>query len=395
MTKFPRTISVNECEKFLARILQKGESPEQLDLPVETRLSGFSGYASAIQTLITWAHSVENPGLQVSSDKKSEGELIDEIIKNPHKFTAAMFVKSILGNDEKEVRVLVNSSAKDAINKQFEHKYGQQRGGLCWFAFVDHSNKAFDPNFYISSPTEMPLIKKQTNISKVIESMIEKSQEVVGNTASIDKSDLIRIGRLFYELFTNSATHGLKDSKGNHLKKSVRVIYTNIVNAVSPEFIKNVSKNQPALETYLKAGNFSRYAEISFVDSGLGYVDRWKADKGKLAEHIDIVQEYDTLKKCFKFRSSSIDDSSKGNGLPSVLESLSNLKGFIRVRSGKLSVYRDFNVKPFQPENDDYDFYDWKSGLLVDVRYNEYPKVRGVLVSLLIPLGTKENEVVL
>lgn len=394
MNKFPKTITVTACEKFIKEALSIEKKSDQLELPVDTRFSGFSGYASAIQALITWVRTVESPKLTISSSRKSNKDLIDEIVNNPHKFTVAMFAKSILGNSGSEIRSLVNKKAKNVVESQFENSYGRPRGGLCWFGFVDHSSKVFNPNFYITSPDEEPRVKMQRNIRAVIKSMLLRSQMSVGNTSIFEDEYLDDIGQLFYELFTNSDSHGLKDKNGFRLQSSVRVIYTNVINTSSPAFIENIISNQPVLKNYLKATNQKRYAEVSFIDSGLGYVTRWNSDRGIKEYEGDLNEEYKVLKKCFKYRSSSTAEPSKGNGLPSVLECLTNLDGFIRIRSGKLSVYRDCKNSPFVQENDDYDFYDWETGNSCSEIVSEYSKVQGALVSVLIPLNTRLGGVV-
>lgn len=398
MINFPGNITIEACEKIIADMVN-GKNSEVLQLPVKTKgyAISFGGLASAIQAVNTWAR-ISN----VRALKLTKGESInavEDMINKPHKFVAGMFAKSIMLANEAEVdlRPQINSAAKQAIENQAQSQFGQQRGGLCWFAFVDHSSKGFDPNFYIAKADAIPEPRQPEQFKAIIQKMIGKAMAAPGGGKDIAADDLDALGRIFYELFLNTHEHGTRDRiRKTWLKPGVRIVYVQGIN-FSKIRTKGAIENQPILSHYFQAvskrhmtDGQSRFVEIGIVDSGLGYCDRWVADKqsGEKYENITIEDEYSIFKQCFNFRQTSTSKDSKGNGLPIVMDRLTKLGGFMRIRSGRLGLFRNFISSPYLP-GEQCTFFDWENEKSADLEITSMPKVCGAAISLLIPLEAK------
>lgn len=393
---FPKTVTIDTCEKFLKKLVQN-KSVGTLLVPVGNSGYAFGGLASAIQAVNTWARSSTKRSLAMRSSR-SKNE-ISELIQRPHKFAAAMSAKSIVFTDQQDadVRPQVNSAAKIAIEHQAVSKFGQRRGGLCWFAFVDHSSKGFDRNFYIENYGSKPDPRQPEQFKATINVMVEKSMLVAGGAKSLKRKSLDYLGRLFFELFLNTHEHGTRgSSRSEWLKPGVRIIYVEGIN-LSEAGTKGVIENQPILSAYLQSVDQKlgvekrkRFVEIGIVDSGLGYCGRWLADR-ELADpmhKITIAEEYGIFKNCFTFRQTSTARDNKGTGLPVVMDRLTKLDGFMRVRSGQLALYRDFTTSPYRA-GDPCVFSDWESGQSAEKTLTPMSPVAGVAISLLIPLEAK------
>lgn len=397
MVNFPKSLTIVACEELIKNINNE-EVDDALLLPVDTAKYAFGGLASAIQAAITWGRKSNNRKLMLRESKKPHEDSIEEVIKRPHKFTAAMFAKSIL-TDKTEVsdlRKQVNTTAKAAIEHQAKNIYGQHHGRLCWFAFVDHSSKGFDRNFYIDTPEMKPELRQPAQIQAIISAMVDKSSLVAGGGKSLDKDDLDHLGRIFYELFLNTHEHGSREhTRSEWIKPGMRVIYTYGIN-LNDEGVEGMLCNEPVLTNYLDAQDpniekIYRFIEISIIDSGLGYCGRWLADYGKLnnTANLSIKEEYEVFKKCFTFRQTSSSKDYKGHGLPVVMDRLTRLKGFIRIRSGRLALFRDFISNPYKSQ-DECEFSDWNTMKAVNQSLTEMSKVDGVAITLLIPLESKK-----
>ena len=390
---FPKTISIEACEQFISNLGDRSE--DALQLPVDTSALAFGGLASAIQAANTWMRGRENRAVLLRSS--TARDVIADINERPHKFSIAMCSTSIAegGDPASDLRRLINPRAKEAIERQEKSPFGQQRGGLCWFAFVDHSSKGFDRNFYIQSPGGNFEPRNPEQIGSVIKAMIDKSMSVVAGTKPLSGDTLDYIGRIFFELFLNTHEHGTRGQpRNNWLRPGMRVIYTNAV-SLSPDGSNNITENQPFLHQYVESAtagskNKKRFVEIGIIDSGLGYCGRWLADQSSSRNHFDlsIYEQYQVFKKCFQFRQTSTQQVSKGNGLPVVMDRLTRLGGFIRIRSDRLSLYRNFISSPYIL-NDECDFYDWSSGLVASESLTEMSACCGVSITLLIPLEEK------
>ena len=393
---FPKSVTIDACEQFLADLHSKeGELP--LTLPKGNAHYAFGGLAGAIQAVNTWVRGRNQRSLVLRSGDVSGW--VQELLNRPHKFVAAMSAKSITlaGEANLELRPTVNAEAKIAVEAQAASQYGQQRGGLCWFAFVDHSSKGFDRNFYIEKFGSNPEPRRPEQIRAVIGSMVEKATAVSGGAAMLAPLHLDYLGRIFFELFINTHEHGARGlSRSEWLKPGVRVLYVQGIN-LSEVAASKTSQKQPVLNEYLEkiakdlhAGKQRRFVEVGIVDAGLGYCGRWRADHPRTNENDDVslLEEYTIFKKCVRFRQTSTSEDGKGNGLPVVMDKLTKLRGYMRVRSGRLALYRDFLTSPYRSD-DPCIFFDWSSGQSAEHKLTQMPEASGVAISLLIPLEEK------
>lgn len=394
--EFPKSMGIAACEKFIAKLGKMAPS-EALQLPVGTTHYAFGGLASAVQAANTWARVSENRVLALrESSVKDE---IEEVMQRPHKFVAAMSAKSIVfaNAPEQELRAQVNAAARVAVETQASQPAGQQRGRLFWFAFVDHSSKGFDRNFYIESAGARPEPRQPEQVKAVIRKMVDKAMAVAGGARALERERLDYVGRIFYELFLNTHEHGTRgNSRHEWLRPGIRLIYVQGIN-LNEAGARRATESQPNLAAYLAAVSRKRpletqrrFVEIGIVDSGLGYCGRWLADHSSLDNEamLALAQEYEIFKKCFRFRQTSTGLDGKGHGLPAVMDRLTKLDGFMRVRSGRLALYRDFLSSPHGPD-DACHFSDWSLGQSAEKAQTLMAHASGVAISLLIPLEAK------
>lgn len=392
---FPTNLSIESCEDFVAQ-LAAAESIDDIVIPEGTKHIAFGSYAAAIQAVNTWARSSVSRNVIIKETGADTSERVSELLSRPHKFCLSMLAKNIYVEGSGEnIRPLVNVGARDAIERQGETKFGQQRGGLCWFALVDHSTKGFDRNFYLHSHDEKPAARGLLQFRSVISAMVGKSTSVMGGAEPLRDEGTEYLGRAFYELFMNTHEHGTRSvTKSEWIKPGIRIMYTNGVNLPASS-VEARGAASGAMGRYFSSidelpQERRRFIEISVIDSGLGFEGRWRADQSPAQATEDsesLAAEYEIFKRCFTFRQTSSGKSSKGHGLPVVMERLTKLKAFMRVRSGRLSLYRDFVNNPFS--NDDVcEFEDW----VTQSRGAEtrMAPVSGVAVTFLIPLELSE-----
>jgi hypothetical protein len=126
--------------------------------------------------------------------------------------------------------------------------------------------------------------------------------------------------------------------------------------------------------------------EISIIDSGPGYVAR---NKGIDVTKLSFAEEKEIFLKCFEkhFTSDSSNvGTARGLGLDSVIKAIKN-RGLIRVRTGRLSLYRNFldeNLTPEELESKRVNFLDWFNH---SENYSKMEKVEGALITILYPFA--------
>lgn len=394
MIKFPTDLTIDSCEEFVAG-LDESNRGDVLYLPAELSNSLFGGVAAAIQAVNTWGRFSNSREMVLGGNSEDIQAYSEEIVNRPHKFNAAMLARKIfLSESDEDIRWDINAAASDAIDNQASCKHGQQRGALCWFSFVDHSTKGFDKNFYTISESEGPQPRQLPQIESVINSMVAKSISVMGAAQKLSNDDMKDLGRLFFELFLNTHEHGSRaEARSVWIKPGQRVIYSNGISLFDKALEKR-TQNERGLSKYLQSLRASdveksRFIEISIVDSGLGFYKRWCTDRKHEAPDDDLAFEYSIIKKCFTARQTSSGMDDKGFGLPVVMDRLTKLRGFMKVRSGRLSLYRDFIFQPYTV-GDGCDFSDWVTGLSGGETLTELAQVSGVAITLLIPLEPKK-----
>ena len=390
----PTQLTIDRYEEFIARIAAQPDGAElDLELPVLTKYSLFGGWACAIQAVNTWGRKSSTRRVLLRREKISKDATIASAIKRPHKFCATMIARSIEdASTGEQLRPLVNAFARNAVDEQASSPTGLALGPLRWFVFVDHSTRGFDRNFYIESPDRQPQPRQLMQISEVISSIVKRSLTQASRRNRLDSREVDHLGRLFYELFLNTHEHGTRGKyKSDWLAPGLRVVYANGIN-LSRSNVDSSLVSMPVLGEYVDSLKLDArrvgFVEISIVDSGLGFCGRWLADRSCTDAQIlpSIDAEYEIFKKCFSFRQTSTDSSTKGNGLPVVMDRLTRLQGFMRVRSGRLSLYRNFVTRPFTGAGD-CEFFDWITCQPALKQTTPMSPVSGVALTLLIPVG--------
>lgn len=148
------------------------------------------------------------------------------------------------------------------------------------------------------------------------------------------------LGQALWEVVQNTERHGMETSKVP-IPRSLRML------TASPVDASRVPTGS-ALAMYLarvidRLGPGTSFVATSVVDSGdgLAYTAAARAGKGSLSEADEIAY----LKMAVRGESHSPDRPMHGFGMPVVAQLLSDVGGFIRIRSGSLCVWRDFDEK--------------------------------------------------
>jgi hypothetical protein len=88
---------------------------------------------------------------------------------------------------------------------------------------------------------------------------------------------------------------------------------------------------------------------------------------------------------CFKKNATSKRHGDYGQGLPLVIKLLREKRGFLRLRTGRLSLYEDYSRPVGDPDSPP----DLQGGYLPDKSVRTLSRVEGTLVTLLVPLQSQ------
>lgn len=134
--------------------------------------------------------------------------------------------------------------------------------------------------------------------------------------------------------------------------------------------------------------HFLGLLELSVFDTGPGFAATYL--KGGFVG-ASVQEQFEAVLGCFSTGRSSTGDESRGYGLWKVLRDLRELKGFIRVRTNRVHVYRDFAWYGNMFLQSDIAapaerMMDWRRGITQRITEG-YPDMQGAHVAVLIPLG--------
>lgn len=174
-----------------------------------------------------------------------------------------------------------------------------------------------------------------------------------------------------------------KDKAGNEVLPDINQAERYASYFLLPRSQNNVHRLAPTPDR-----KFLGLLELSVFDTGPGFAATYLKNG---FEQASVQEQFDAVLGCFSTGRSSTGDESRGFGLWKVLRDLRELKGFIRVRTNRVHVYRDFAWygDMFLQSNINAPaerMMDWRRGITQKIS-EDYPDMLGAHVSVLIPLG--------
>jgi hypothetical protein len=403
----PQTIA--DVERELREI--EAQKPTHLQLPLRPKKWWFGGEAALIQLLITWGRQHVNATLvtYVAEDEDPAGQL-EQLVKRPFGLVATWMARDVTDRKGgRALKVLANRASEAEIDLMWFGRTPQQepRQPLLWgadeseapevtaigdrvfLASIDHHPRWRIPPCYF--PTGE--VRHRDDFVALADSMAKKATSARGGSP-ITGDVRQPLGAILHELFKNTHEWARTDETGVPLLRSVRGLLAQGHTWAEREAME-VAYGSPALSAYLSAPGIRtpagrwRFLELSVCDSGPGLARRWLAGRPEGAAdpgNPTPEEEYRACAECFVRWNSSTRAGHKGLGLHEVMETLSRLGAFFRVRTGRLSLYRDFVARPYVGSASVGECFlaDWTSG--TDTPTALAP-AEGTLYTMLIPIG--------
>jgi hypothetical protein len=213
----------------------------------------------------------------------------------------------------------------------------------------------------------------------------------------LSDSDPTHIADILYELFVNAEEWGSKEINGPDIRPNIRGV---IIKVHQGLFLSQYDESPPGdyLNHWQAIERRSNFLEVSVFDAGIGLAQH--ALERPITEETPLKEEYEKVMKCLRKYSTASGRTYRGLGLHYVMQLLTQTKGFLRYRSGRLALFRDFHPdaqpymssighseidataqSPFRADN--VYFYDWRSRSLDLV---QAPIADGALFTLIFPL---------
>jgi hypothetical protein len=402
------TATIGDAEVFLEKLERSGTAgTDVLVCPTNWKLGHCGGMATIVQLVITWArvHKVDG-GVLKSYFSEATGVGPNSLVENLPGLVGVIMARDVQrhGSSESVLRQchqaagtrIDKMASLSSLANQADHK-GRMIELLC----ADHTSKAALPPFYVPDYTPIsPSMGTQRFSGKLRpeNDFTTLAKQLVNQTVKQDRRSTIGeneieiLGELLFELFENTEIHARKDEKGAPYLKSVRGILA-AFHSINGTNMQKISGEFLPLQEYFNArrtlsGDQQNFFELSIFDSGPGLASRLASRlKGiSINDTTPIQDEYDLTIRCFLEHTTSRTEQGKGKGLYRTLELITKSKGFLRLRTGRVSLFKSFqNI--VQGENDDaeLELLDAKN---LNTVASKFSPVAGTVVTILIPIGS-------
>lgn len=388
--KIPKGITLEKLEDLLAK-LQKSVPSTDLEIPLSIDYRGFGILPGLYLLLFTWMRtkkgnvimdfdledeesfknfSVDYYGYVVLSTLWKDYDFI-----NKDGISIKKYFKDYTISMHRYIDSLSNDLPKESVMIPCFDHYSYEKGLSHWFYSNDFS--------FTDSPSGL-----DNSLYHIITKLsINYKGRVVRNLSDSFDS----MSKIVWELLKNTDEHAKKDFLGERkLQPNTRGLFMRIHRSSKKGFIEGT--DHEGLKKYYRSSFYQEDAdcfllEISVFDSGPGMVKRFL--NSSYNDSLTIDDEINVLRKCLIKGQTSVtgaEGKNKGYGLDEVLNLLNDKRGFLKIRSGRCSIYRDLINSPYRVTQDsaEVELLDWiKSS---NINYSEMKITEGTLVTLVYPL---------
>jgi hypothetical protein len=383
MLQISGRLTLADIEKNLADLQR---APDQKVVwPMNVRNIALGGEVAFVQLIITWALNARKAILHLPVKDFSESK-IDSFVRQLHGIVLALvcdsardqnqvdFFDVLQANGLLKLYQMDSSKPRDTLHRQHDLAL------LC----VDHLGRG-NPRLLYNSASGSSAIRSEKEF-RILVHWIFRSITPPTYTRQITAADADVIGSMLHEVFENTDEHATRDIEGNVIRKSIRGFFARH-HWLSDHETETLTENYPALRKFCKAIPLIRtssrrlIAEISVFDSGPGLAQRLT---GRALSVLSLQEEFEAVQNCFRGGVTTKSHAGHGIGLRYVANLLRQKGGFLRLRSGRLSLVADASSGQNQEIDASLDLRDASDSKLQKLR-----PMQGTLISLLIPLTTQ------
>lgn len=371
------SFTIAEAERVIRGMEGRG-TDTTLTLPTHSRSNVGGGEPAVVQAVLTWASTQINARIGTYANGPEDSQL-ESLTRHLVGLCAALVSNEATDADGRDLTAALNKLAVERLRGlQSLEPQRWSRGSQVEILCADHLGWTTPETLYAASEPSKRLLSRK-EFDRVAGLIL---QQTVANYIPAHGDEALKAGLAdaLYELFRNTDEYARTDERGNRVKHSIRGIHARR-QAISRPGLAKMVEASPPLATYCErltprqGRRDIQLLEVSVFDAGPGYAPRWL--KRPLAA-ISREQELDAIMTCFGKHATGKDDSSAGMGLCTVVDILRQGKGFMRLRTGRHSLYADLALEAGRPYGELPQLRPW--------RELGFAPAAGTLFTMILPL---------
>ncbi len=381
--------NIEKVEGVLGKLMEPSKDYD-LHLPAELHNLKFGGIAAAIQLIITWAR--RHPNSRIFTYVKSSvnpDEQVNAFSLWDHWLAAVLMADDVLAQDGQSIRVAALRAARQRLSEMQSVERPLGKGPERLYLSVAGNLNAQLRTLYRGADTPTSFVKAQTEFHSLIRELLG----ALPFTHELEHTKIPRIASILHELFKNTDQWARTDLKGVTIRPAVRGIRLELHHHSDRKWLQQYVGDSRSLSEFVANvpsplnGRFC-FVETSVFDSGPGMAHR--LENREIPED-DFDSEHAAVVRCLKKWGSTSPQRHRGVGLHEVMTALTDTGGFLRLRTGRLSLQRDFAKLPYRPLSSQSSLeepflLDWQNGAPLPTKF---PRVEGTLLTMLIPIHRK------
>lgn len=355
-----------------------------LQIPVKPHEWWLGGELSLIELVITWARvsSVPTFHTHIAAGEDPTVQL-KKLARRMFGFVALMMSDEIRDRDNsvQSLRVPAYELCREVVEMMHEPVGKFALGTKVFLISVDHSTKATIPWLYTPDRS----VGDRESFVTLAKDLFKKANPM-GSAGTHLLGSAQRIGAILHELFKNTHEWARTGEKNVPWRRSVRGLAAEFHTKV-PTDLKGIANENLSLGRYFEtlrarsSNDRLAFLELTVFDSGIGLARRWLNDQP--LEELSLSDEYKACMQCLTKHRTTSNRRDKGLGLAEVMQTLSSLEGFLKIRTGRLSLFRDFVHRPLRRDGTDVDLDDFPT---CNESPTELAPVYGTHFQMLIPI---------
>ncbi|KPM33422.1 Hypothetical protein I595_325 [Croceitalea dokdonensis DOKDO 023] len=383
-----RNISLAYINELNTRV-DESDTKIKIRLPKNIKNASFGVIPSFIQFFATAIRKEKCSHLILPFSTKEELAKYIEV-EYVYPFTVLAWNLKIIDDSEYNLKDRLTSISQNYFSRLEFLKVKTLRSLPLYSFDHDISKRGLSRYFYDNNYKLIYLDQLEFNLYPIFKklSLAHNVQDSRNTLAPILES----LTEIIYELFKNTHEHGRSKVKGGFYFPNVRNVTLRTIrrkrsayleDTELPESVKEYFKNNLPLT---EKSDFIML-EISVLDSGPGLVCR--VSNTENLSNYSLDEELSLTKECLlkhKTSSNAYLAKIKGEGLDKVMQLLDK-KGFLRIRTGRLDLFRNFISDPYLATKD-FSRIVLKDYFNNDNNFIEHPQVSGTLHTFYYPIGS-------